>query len=350
MAEGSIDFFRGVNMLRLLIAAFFLSACSMNTVKTGGEHSYRYDPKTEYSSTDLRLLAKKVVETSFRDPPVGRIDALFSSGQHPLKRVGIVVFETQIQPTREGIAKGHLVYLSESGKQIMTENFLRLWQESTGILAPDVNFATAAQIKKAKAFQEYGLAERNYINARRSSLAPDDIFYLEAGRRTTTTTVVNPRGMRDMSFLLVPAYELMGGPKWSEHNKQFVNALARELNLDAVLVIMSEVHWTAAQIDKHSGESVPEEIRIKLKASTLVPFSSYHQRLRKIHVNQTPQVTLCYRSYESELRIPVRLTVPEEGRRFEHIESELLAPVMKTYKDLAQMTIIRIRDDLEKTW
>src|SRR5690606_32370507 len=144
-------------------------------------------------------------------------------GQNPLKRVGIVIFESMIQPTRGGLAGNDLVYLSEAGKQLLTEKLLSVWEEVFGIVAPRLDYVSLNTIKKAPSFNKYGAAEKDYVLSSRAALAPDDIFFLNAGRKTTTTTLLNPRGARDMSFVLVPATELMSGPKWSEHQKHFLN-------------------------------------------------------------------------------------------------------------------------------
>jgi hypothetical protein len=337
-------------MLRLLAGLLILASCSMGAVKSGGEKPYVYDVRSEYTSEDLIELAPKVITTSQRDPSKGKLDTLFGKNQKPLKRIGIIVFETQLQSTREGLSRGNLIYMSEQGKQIMTENLLRMWEMSERVLTPDLDYVPTYKMKKSRKFYEYGLAEDDFVKAKRTNYAPDDIFYIESGRKITTTTIVNPRGMRDMSFMLVPAYELMGGPKWSEHNKHFVNDVAKELNLDAVLLIMSEIEWTAAHKDKFKDDFVPEEATIKIKASTLIPLSSYHERLEKIGSTEKPGLTLCYRSYESEMKIPVFISVPQELKNFDTIEHELISPVMKTYKDLSQMTLLRITEDLKKTW
>lgn len=337
-------------MLRLLASLLVLASCSMGAVKTGGEKPYVYDTRSEYTSEDLRELAPKVVTTSKRDPKVETLDKLFGKDQKPLKRIGIIVFESQLQTTLEGLARGNLIYMSAQGKQIMTENLLRIWEESEKILSPDLDYVNTNKIKKSPAFHKYGMAEDDYVNSRRSTLSHDDIFYIDWGKKTTTANTVNPRGMRDMSFLLVPAYDLMGGPKWSEHNKQFVNDVAKELKLDAVMIVMSTIEWTAAHKDKFKDDYVPEEVTIKIKASTLVPLSQYNERLDKLKNSSRPDVTLCYRTYESELKIPVLISVPEEMKNFDTIEHELLSPMMKTYKDLAQMTLMQMTDDLKKTW
>ena len=337
-------------MLRLFFGLLILSSCSMGTIKSGGDKVYVYDPASTYTSDDLKELSSKIVVTSKRDPQVGKLDDLFGSKQKPLKRVGIIIFESSIQPTRGGLAGNNEIYLNEAGKQILTENLLSVWEQSIKLLAPELDYVPTAKIKKARGFHEYGQPEDDFIRSKRSTLAPDDIFFLESGKKTTTTTVVNARGMRDMSFVLVPAYELMEGPKWSEHNKHFVNDVAKDLKLDAVIIVMNELSWTAAHTDKHSGEFHPEEIKVKIKASTLIPLHLYHERLENLKMNEKPGVTLCYRAYTTELDIPALISLPNESKNFTSIQEELLTPMLKTYKDASLMTIMSITEDLKKTW
>lgn len=337
-------------MLRIFSILLILSSCSMGTIKSGGDRPYIYDAQSEYTSEDLKEMSSKIVTTAKRDPKVGKLDELFGPGQKPLKRVGIAVFESIIQPTRGGLAGSDLVYVAGQGKQLLTEKFLNIWEQSIEVLAPKLDYFPTYKIKKSPSFHKYGKLEDDYVKSPRTSLAPDDIFFLDSGKKTTATTLVNPRGMRDMSFVLVPATELMGGPKWSEHNKHFLNDVARDLKLDALIIVMSELSWTAAHTDKHTGEILPEEIVVKIEASTLVPLHLYHERLEKLKNNEKPNLTVSYRSYEGELKVPAFISVPEENKNFDMIENEVLSPALKTYKDLSQMTIMRITEDLEKTW
>lgn len=337
-------------MLRILCAILLLTSCSLGTRTKGGERRYVYDSSREYNVEELKALSPEFVETSQRDPAVGSLDELFSKNQKPLKRIGIIIFETEIQPTRGGLSDANEVFVSEQGKQLITEKFLKIWEESLRMLYPDLEYVPVSKIKKAVTYHKYGLPQDDFIKTKHPTLAPDDMFFLEPGKKTTTTTILNPRGMRDMSFVLVPAYELMAGPKWSEHNKHFLNDVTKELKLDAAIIIMSKVNWTKAHTEKHSGENIPENMSFDVKASTLIPLHDYHARLDVLKKTERPGVTLCYRAYESEINIPVKLTLEAEKKTFETIETEIITPMFKTYKDLSQMTMIQIVEDLKKTW
>ena len=337
-------------MIRIFFFLLIISSCSLGTLTKGGEKSYLYNSKDIYSSEKLRVLSADVIQTSDRDPPFGKLVDLFGSHQLPLKRVGIVIFESNIQPTRGGLSGRNLIYLSEAGKQILTENFLHIWEESFSVLSPEVDIYPVSKVKNHPSFRKYGKIQKNYINSSRSTIAPGDIFYVESGKETTSTTLLNPRDTQDMSFLLAPSYDLMGGPKWSEHQKHFLNDVAKDAKLDALIIVHSETSWTKNHMDKHSGEHHPEELKIKIKSSTLLPLHHYHDRLEKMGIKEKPNVSLCYKSYETEIKIPILISVPEELKNFDTIDYELLGPMLKGYKDLTQMMIIRMTDDLKKTW
>jgi hypothetical protein len=335
-------------MLRFLILTLFVAACS--TVKSGGDGGYRYDPEFQYSHQGLRDLAPEVVKTMKRDPHVKKLDDLFSKKLPDLKRVGVLIFETKLQSTRSGLAGEDKIYLSASGKQLLTESLLNVWEETLPLMSPEFMWVRSDEIRTTKSFSEYGLPVEDYVKSDRSRLDPDDLFFLPKGKETTPHTVLNPRHMRDMALLLVPAYELVGGPKWSEHHKLFINDVAKELNLDAVIVIMSDVSWSTQQISKQSGERTPEEMTFRLEASVLVPFSKVHERLKKLGSKEEPMQTICFRAYETKLNIPLDLSKINETSSFGEIEETVVNPMLKTYRDLVIMNVDQISADLRKTF
>ena len=337
-------------MFRFLIGLFLLSSCSLGVKKSGGESPYVYDVFSQYSLDDLKYLSPHLVTTLSRDPQQGKLEDLFSKNQAPIKRVGILVFESMLQPTISGLSNENKIFLSEQGKQLLTERLLSIWEESFPLLGHGVEYVKVSKIKKSHAFKTDGSEVEDYVKTKRQSLASDDIFFLPPGKKTTMATVLNPRGMRDLSLAFVPASDLMAGPKFSEHAKHTLNEVAKELNLDAMIVVMNKINWTASHIDKHSGEIIPEEVVIKIDASVLIPLSRYHSRMNKLGLKRDlPNTTIAYRTYESLLKIPVLISVPDDLQKFEYIENELLTPMLKTYNDLSQMVELRIIDDLKKT-
>jgi hypothetical protein len=337
-------------MLRFIIGLSLLSSCSFGVIKSGGDKAYVYDVSHNYGRGELNNLAPQLVTTSKRDPKKGKLDDLFSKEQAPIQRIGVLVFESEIQPTRSGLANEDQIFLSAQGKQLLTEKLLSVWEQGFSILGDGVEYVKVSKIKKSQLFKKYGFEVEDHIKANRDALAPDDIFFLAKGKKTAIPTVLNPRGMRDLSLALVPAYDLMAGPKFSEHAKHALNEVAQEMNLDAMLIVMSRINWTASRIDKHSGESIPEEVLIRVEASTLIPLSQYHARLNKLNVTRDqPNTTIAFRAYETKLKIPVRISVPVEQQNFEYIEKELLNPTLKTYNDLSQMLQMRIMEDIKKT-
>jgi hypothetical protein len=339
-------------MPQLLLALLLLSSCATFTgaKESGGEERYVYDNSVEYTSEELVQIAPGIVKTSFREPPTGKLVNLFSKTQKPLKRVGIIVFETMIQPTVDGLAGHDKVYVSSAGKQLMTEKFLSIWNQSFPILGQDFDYVSIPKIKKAKALHEYGTLVKDHVNSNRSALDPDDISYIPKGKITTSSTTLNAREMQDVSFVLVPGAELMQGPKFSDHNKHFANDLAKELKLDAVIIVMSKVSWSAARMEKNTGVLVSEDLILEIKSSTLIPIHEYNERLNKSGLNGSQSnTTMCFRAYEGSLKFPILLSVAPEQENFKTIEKELLDPMIKAYKDLAQITIVRMLQDMRTT-
>ncbi len=336
-------------MLRILAGLLLLTSCSLGTKQTGGKHRYRYEPDFDYSLKDLHELAPAIVKMEKRDPRVGTLDKLFDPKLPDIKRIAIVVFESDIQGTRSGLSGADKIYPTEQGKQLMTEKLLSLWEEGMSLAAPDLEYVKADEVKRSKAFFQYGLEVTDYIKADRQKIEGDDILWLPPGKKTSLYTIINPREMRDMSFMLVPASELMSGPKWSEQNKIFLNDLAKELKLDAAIVVMSDIAWTAERKDKFSDDAVPEEMTVKIKTSTLVPFGKYHERLNILKEREQLVVNVAYRYHEAVVKIPVKISIPEEEKNFEEIEKRILNPLFKTYRDLTLMTIDRMAEEIRKT-
>src|SRR5690606_994117 len=211
------------------------------------------------------------------------------------------------------------------------------WEESINVFGNDFTLIPQSKMKKAAVLRSAGEVQEDFIKTKRKILAADDIMILEKGKKTTMSTVINPRQMQDLSFLLAPGYDLMGGPKWSEHKKHLVNDVAKELKLDALILVKSDVSWSYPE-----GEMAT----IKLKASTIVPLSSYHERLEKVGDKSRPNVTLCLNSYLGEVKVPVKLLYPEKEGVFSQVEEELILPMMSGYNNLSQMMISRIFEDL----
>jgi hypothetical protein len=271
-------------------------------------------------------------------------------GMPPLKRIGIVVFETIIQESRSGLASATgKIYPTAAGKQLLTEEMLTIWNEALPILYPEGDYVSVQKVKEAKALHEGGAEVTDLVKSPRTTLADGDLLYLEKGKSTAMETTINARGMQDFSFVLVPAADLLNGPKWSEHQKIILDQLARELKLDALLVVKSVVSWESSYNDSLTGDHHPESMKINIKTSTLIPLSRYHERLKRLGLRDEPNVTLAYRTHEGTLEVPVKLDVPVEEQDFEHIQKNLLEPFFRSYRDLSVMMLIRMSDEWRKT-
>jgi hypothetical protein len=333
-------------MSKLLIVFLFLSACSSGIITQGGEGRFLFDPERDYSVDELKAISSQVVMTSRRNPPDLTYDEYFKSKPH-IKKLGIVVFESQIQPTRGGLAGEDKVYLSESGKQLMTEKFLTIWEDSLTAFFSQDDYYPVSKILAFKKLNEFGSSVPDYLYSSRVKFDSTDIFFKKKGSKTTLVTTLSPRGFRDLSLLLVPASELMGGPKWSEHQKHFVNEVSREFGLDAVLVIFSQVSWTSQRIDKHSGEDIGDDLHLNLSASLLSPLSQYRARAEELGVKNPSSVSVCLGSYSVSIKKPLNLEFSKKSQ-FKQIESQLLNPLFKNYRDLVFMMVDKISQDMKE--
>jgi len=328
-----------------------LVSCSYGVKEKGGDVNYSYNPNLPFSSEDLHKRAPDYVKTSQRDPYVGKNKDLFAPAMPDIKKIGIISFEALIQPTFGGTAGQNSIYMSPAGKQIMTENLLSVWEQTLGVLGKDITYVKVAKINHAKTSAKYGNDVTDHVQVKRSKLMPDDIFYVEKGKKTNYTALLNPRGMRDFSMLLVPAYQMMGGPKFSETQKHYINEVCKELGLDGVLVVYSDLDWSVRDYDKDKKADVSEELRIQISASLILPFSNYHNRLDLTgHKGIKPQHNITYRAYDTDVKVNVVITVPEEDKNFSSVEKNLLTPMMDVYTQLTQMIVLSLRDDMKKTY
>ncbi len=338
--------------LSQLLFLLVLTSCAFGVKETGGEGKYDYNPLLAYSSEDLARRSHDIVKTSVKDPSEGKMEELFAPSMPDIKKIGILSFEGMIQPTFGGLSGQDSVYMTSAGKQILVENLLKVWEQSLTVLGKNIDYVKVAKIMGAESSKKHGLEVTDHVLVKRSKLMPDDIFYLGKGKNTSYNALLNPRGMRDLSMLLVPGYELIGGPKFSDAQKHYVNELCKELGLDAVLVVYSKVEWTAKGVDKHKGDAdISEEAVLKVEASLVLPFSNYHNRLDLMKFKgQKPVQNISYRTYATEVRLPLVITVPDEEKSFSTVEKNILSPVMDVYTQLTQMIITRLDEDMKKTF
>jgi len=323
--------------MKTLIIFLFLSSCAFFEKKSGGEHLYRYDAKKDYSAQELSSLTEDMVVKTVREPMIGGMD-LLQDKKFPIKKLGIIVFESEVQPTRGGLSDKNKVYLSSAGKQIVTENFLKIWEEKFG----ESLTVSTKTLSENSSYQSYGSAQEDFSHFKQSVLFEEDIFLLESGKKTSSDTVISPRWMRDYSLVYIPAYDLLKGPKWNEHQRHMIQEVCRDLDLDAVLVIKSDLDWKVEATDKRSGEHTSDLLKVKIGASVLIPYGKFHERLNSRGISEKPLVNTVFANYEIDYSTPISLSSD-----FVSIEESLLKPMMKIYGDLAQILMIKIKSDLK---
>jgi hypothetical protein len=323
-------------MLRYILPFLILTSCSLNKVD-GGEKSYVYKSQ-DYDLAVLKDMAPDLIRTSRRDPPEAPLKKLFSKKMPDLNRIGIIVFESKIQETRSGLSNSEGKFFpTAAGKQILTEKFLRIWEEAFPIIDPVASYVPVKNIIAAKSYSHYGQEPDDYVKSSLDEFQIQDFPYLPKGKKTTIDTVMSPRGMRDFSLLLVPAADLMGGAKWSEHQKLMVNDVAKELGLDALLIIMSQASWTGSFL------------RTKIEGTIVIPASQYRDRLLTLKKSPVRGVTLSYRNYVGEIISPIQLQEATDEWDMDQLEQFLLTPLFRTYRDLSLMMMIQMKKDLDET-
>jgi hypothetical protein len=336
-------------MFSSMLLLILVTACTHGVTEQGGQQVQAYEPSQNYQVHELRALAPLIVKSSRRDPPVGKQHELFTGVMPPVRKFGVLVFESIIQPTRGGLTGEDKIYLSLQGKQLLTEKLLSIWDQALSVIAAELQYLPHENLIEASSLRRHGSGVPDYLRSERQALGGDDVFFAPSGQRASMATLINPRGLRDLSLLSVPAAELMGGPKYSEHHKHLVNEVCRELGLDGVLIVLSELSWSAGGIRKSTGEATAEAMVINLSASLLIPFDQYHQRLKRLGRSERPMVNVSFSSYQASLQLPVSLSLPPTDQNFHSIETQLLNPLIKSYNDLAQMMMLRLVDDLRTT-
>lgn len=162
-----------------LVSLFSFSFCSHHEKITGGQRPYLYDVNNHYNLNDLKQLSPLIVQTKMRNPREGQIKDLFSRDQDDLRRIGFLVFETSLQPTPSGLAKDDLFYLSKNGQTKLTQQFLKIWEESFSLLGRgEVFLMTFKEMSN-------GIPKNYPVKALTEELNDSDIFYLKKGKKVS---------------------------------------------------------------------------------------------------------------------------------------------------------------------
>lgn len=337
-------------MFRLL-PLIFLVSCTLGSQKFGGSRAYQYSADAVYDQKQLNELSGEIVTSYKKDPRQMPWDKVFKKSNGPIKSFSTISFETIIQPTRAGLSGADKIYLSPKGKQVLTEKLLVIWEEAFST-AKDENF-TYKKMKdladKRQIHSKYGTTVKNYGGDYQKGLEPDDIFFKEKGKSLSALALFTPVYARDLSLLLVPGYQLFGGPRGNDYQKYYIEEVTREEQLDSLFTMLVEIDWQSSREDKITKQSLQEKAVIKIKLTPILSYKNFSERLKK----QGKEIShglpnLNWGSYEAQIDIPVELGKMSKDTSLEEIDSSLLRPILKSYADLCIMITDRLNHDFKR--
>lgn len=331
----------------ILLPLFVLISCGH--VRTdGGQASFEPAVYSTLSPADHATYAQTVVKREERDPDGMPLKQIVTSPKGALKKMAIVLFETQFQPSRTGLAAtGRNAYLSVRGKQILTERAFRQWARALEG-ASGVTWVKRQDLEKSAAFRAYGSVVPDHILHKNATLTDEDVFWKNGGQEIPMTTLMLPRNQQDVSVLFIPATEMMIMPKMVAHQNHWVNDICKELGVDGVVLVSSVVSWSAGGVDKRTKEIIPEEMKFSLDASILYPFSTYHAAAKDKRA-ELAKKSVPLAVYSVKANVPVTITLPEDQQTFESIQKHILTPFETHYAALTGLMVDRMVTDIQQT-
>lgn len=338
-----------MKLLFIFLSILLLASCGH--VRTdGGQSSFDPELFAKLKPSEHATYAQTIVKREERDPDGIKLKELIHSKYGSIRKIGLVLFETQIQPSITGLAVGENIYLSDKGKQILSREFFNTWNSMLNTMS-SVTWVKPKTIMKSKAFRGYGSVVIDHILREKAELNDTDIFWKSGGKEIPMGALVLPPNSQDVSILYIPAIEMMGGAKMVEHQKHWVNDICKELGLDAVLIVSSTASWEQGSVDKRTKEIIPEEMKIGIESSILYPFSAYHNAAKDLTGSTSlPKKSVPLAFYSVKTKIPVKISVPESERTFKTIQDNILTPLRTNYLALSKLVIDRIITDIHQTY
>ncbi len=336
--------------MKYLFCLLLVASCAHKVTTDGGQASFDPAVFESLSPQDITTYAQTVVKRETRDPDGVKLDDFRKHPAGQIRRAALVVFETELQPSRSGLATDRNVYLSAKGKQILTE---QLWDyfnnELNRISEETVTWVSPRKIKASKVFASGGFTVPDYIIKRPSYLNEEELFWRQPGQKIPEESLLQPANYRDVGLLLVPAIDLLGGAKPSQHQHHWVNDLAKELEVDAVVVVFLGAEWRRGGVDKRSQEVIPEEMKVRAQASVLYPWGRYHQVGEALGKTNLPKLNVPLASYNVKASFPVTISVPENEETTNKAREMVVVPMRRTLNRLSSLMIERMLTDIRQT-
>ncbi len=327
-------------------------SCAHQVVQDGGQVEFDYDAYKNMAPEERLTYAQTIVKRERRNPEGVDLEKINTYPQTKIKKIGVVLFETQIKPSRSGLASDRNIYLSESGKQALTESFYRTFEFELKKLSRTMalEWMSKDDLEASRAFRSYGSIFRDYMLNRSKKISDLDVFWKKGGEKIPETSLILPANMQDVSLLYVPAYELMGGAKSSQHQHHWVNDMCKELGLDAVVVVAVSADWNRGGVDKRSQAVITEKMEIKVESTILYPWSTHHSILASQKKSTTQKRNMVLAAYSSQAAFPVKITLDPSEETFETAMKNIIFPLNVYTESLLSLMAQRMVADIYQTY
>ncbi len=335
-----------------LLSLLILVSCAHQVVQDGGQLAFDYDAYKNMAPEERLTYAQTVVKRERRNPEGIDLENINQFKIAKIQKIGVVLFETQLKPTRSGLASDRNIYLSESGKQSLTESFYRTFEFELKKISRTMalEWVSRDELEASKAFRSYGSIYKDYMFNRSKKISDLDVFWKKGGERIPETSLLLPANMQDVSLMYVPAYELMGGAKSSQHQHHWVNEICKELKLDAVVVVSLSADWFRGGVDKRSKEVIAERMDIKLESTILYPWSLHHKILNAQKKSTSQKRNMALAAYSTQVSIPVTITLNPEAETFEVAMKNVVFPLNVHTEALLSLVAQRMVADIYQTY
>lgn len=338
-----------MKFLSLILLIVISTSCS--TTRDGGSVAFEHVYYESLTGQEKPIYAQSVVLKETRDPKEVKLEEFRTSPEGKIQKIGLVLFETVIRPTITGLSSDQSVYLSLLGKQKLTDLMHQFWVKELKLKLGKVGveLISPATLKASKEFRAYGSPVENLYQGKIQDLNSEDIFYLPPGKKLEIDSLELPRSMQNVSLLLIPATEMMFGPKPTEHQALWVNGLCRELGLDAVIVVGTWASWVRGGIDKRTKEEIKEEMTLKMGASILYPYQTYFTLGERKGNGDLRKENIPLATYSVKVQSPVKISVEEAQENFQTIQTNLLDTFWKQFSGVSDLVMERIVTDVKET-
>jgi hypothetical protein len=328
-----------------------LVACSsvLYRLDGGGE---KFDLTTYQTlSSDLHpTYAQLVVEREIRSEQDKHVENFLKSKEAALYRLGVAIVEAEWQPTLSGLAFEDQFYLSNRGKQILTHEIYEEFLNSLTQLGLKFGFSvlTHDEVIESDSLKKFGSPYPDYVLEEDRLLTNLDFFFLKKGKAIDSASRVMPRGMQDLSLLKVSAFDLMSGPKPTQHQHHWVNELCEENNLDGIILLNLKAEWKTKDSKTNSNKKNDDiySLFMSAHASILYPWSKLNKTVK---VNtQLPKLNVPLALYKihHELVLGQELRVNPEMKIG---QLKLLTPLKENQKAFVNLIAQRMATDIMQT-